>query len=235
MDLESVVEEAKALGPWHFNIEIAPGLWTADCNGQGVDVVDPQDMKALFGKYYPNGLSGKDVLDAACNSGVYCFLAHELGARTVKGLEIRDHWLEQAKFVKRIKYNRVINISFLRRDARVYFETTRKRYDIVLLNGILDHFPDPIHALMGYCNLARETIVVDALCSYDVPEHGFASQIESQIQALSGIAGLAWRPGGPRAIQQILRYKGFERTDIQWWHSVAGAAGEGRMRVVGCR
>jgi 2-polyprenyl-3-methyl-5-hydroxy-6-metoxy-1,4-benzoquinol methylase len=243
MEYGNVAEQAKALGPWHFNIEVLPGLWTADCNEEGetdpdkrgVAVIDPLEIKPLFARYYPNGLHGKDLLDVACNAGGYCFLAHELGARSVKGIEIRDHWLEQARFVKSLKYPRVGTISFSRRDVGVFLEKTRKHYDVVLFRGMLYHLPDPIHALMGYCDLARETIVVDSACSYEVPEHGFASMIESPTHVISGVNGLAWMPGGPRAVQQILRYKGFKRVDIQLWCAVPELAGQGRMRVVGSR
>jgi SAM-dependent methyltransferase len=243
LDRNSISSRAKALGPWLFDFELAPGLWTKDCNRQhdlypykqNVELVNPLELLSFFNKYYPSGLAGKDVLDITCNSGAYCFLAHELGARSAKGVDVRERWLEQARFIKSLKYPKAITVSFSNGDPKVYFKKTKRRFDIVIFRGILYRLPDPIHALMGYCDLAKETILVESDCVYDIRETCFVALAENHFDVMSGADGLAWLPGGPRAVQQILRYKGFKRVDIEAWHGVAGQANLGQMRIVGSR
>ena len=194
-DIDSIAERARALSPWRLKVELAPGLWTSDCNRvdesdpdkMNVAVIDPREIIPFFNKYYPGGLTDKDVLDVACNSGGYSFLARELGARSVTGFDIREHWIEQARFIKSIKYPTDISISFKKRDASMYFKKAKKQYDIIIFKGILYYLPDPINILMGYCDLARDAILIDSVCSYEIPEQCFAAVAETGGHMLSGV------------------------------------------------
>jgi tRNA (mo5U34)-methyltransferase len=193
-------------------------------------------MRSFFDKYYPAGLEGKDFLDVGCNSGGYCFLAHELGARCAVGIEIRDHWLAQAELIKNVKYPKAKTVRFEREDAGAYLRRSpKKTFDIVLFKGIFFHLADPIHALMGYCDLATDTLLVDTPCSYKIPENCLQPVRQSRTHLMNGIDGLGWVPGGPRAIQQILRQSGFEGTDIIYWRGDPNRSGWGRFRIVGKR
>jgi 23S rRNA G2069 N7-methylase RlmK/C1962 C5-methylase RlmI len=63
-------------------------------------LVNPSDLRPLLERLYPNGLDGKRFLDCACNAGGYSLLASDLGAYSF-GFDVRDHWIEQARFLKR--------------------------------------------------------------------------------------------------------------------------------------
>jgi len=240
---DSIVERARKLSPWHFNIELAPGIWTADCNcaeesdpdKKNVAIINPLEMRSFFKRYYPAGLAGKDCLDVGCNSGGYTFLAHELGARSAVGIEIREHWLAQAELVKAVKYPEIQNVYFERREVGAYLRDATRTFDIVLFKGIFFHLADPIHVLMGYCDLAMDTLLVDTPCSYEIPEECFQPKPQSRTHLMGGVDGLGWLPGGPRAIQEILRFKGFRRTEIVYWHGDPNRSGWGRLRIVAKR
>jgi 2-polyprenyl-3-methyl-5-hydroxy-6-metoxy-1,4-benzoquinol methylase len=203
MEPQAIAEQARALAPWRFNIEILPGLWTADCNPpsraatarRDPSVVDPQELKALLSKYYPDGLRGKDVLDVNCNAGSYVFLAHEWGARTIKGIEMDELLLAQARFVKSIKYPSIGVITFARRDASEYFETTKKHFDVVLFQEFPTRLVDPIHVLMGYCDLARETLIVTSLLQNCLSAPNFAGARRSRGARVRPARAWNWRRG----------------------------------------
>jgi tRNA (mo5U34)-methyltransferase len=40
------------------------------------------------------------VLDCACNCGAFLFWAKELGADECFGFDIRQHWIDQAEFLR---------------------------------------------------------------------------------------------------------------------------------------
>jgi len=223
-------------------VELPGGIRTGEWNkapaehpekGDAVAVA-PEEMRAFFTKYYPGGLSGKEVLDVACNAGGYCFLAHELGARAVTGFDVRQHWLDQAEFLRSVKYPSAVSVTFQRADASQFLDTSRKVYDIVIFKGIFYHLPDPIHTLMKACDAAAECILVDTASSSEVPEQCLSPYKESRTHVMSGVHGLAWLPGGPEAVRPILAHRGFKTIELVFWRAATQAA-RGRFRLIGSR
>jgi SAM-dependent methyltransferase len=179
-------------------------------------------------------LGGKDILDIGCNAGGYCFIAAELGARSAIGFDIRQHWLDQAAFIHRVKYPGLTNASFRIGDAKTALREMGS-VDMVIFDGIFYHLPDPITVLLQACAAARETIFVNTMTDDTIPEHCLAPKMESKTRLLSGVDGLAWAPGGPAAIQTILRYAGFTRFDVNFHVRSTDSDGKGRMEVIGRR
>src|SRR6516162_5622959 len=243
MTQKTILQRVKELAPWHFNIELDYGIRTGDCsepdaadaNKRNVATIKPEEMRSFFDKYYHQGLAGKDVLDVACNAGGYCFLAHELGARNVTGFDIREHWLDQAAFIKSVKYPDVKTVTFQSNSAQQFFDNGIKLYDIVIFKGIFYHLADPIHVLTQFCDATREKILVDSDSYDELPVQGPAPTSESRTHVMSGIEGLAWLPGGPKAVDEILRYKGFRSVDVAYWRRPEGKNARGRFRVIGSR
>jgi SAM-dependent methyltransferase len=196
--------------------------------------LDPRRIVPIFKRLYPEGLAGKDVLDIGCNAGGYCFLAAELGARSAVGFDIRQHWLNQAALIHRTKYPELKNVAFKIGDAKTALKDFGS-VDIVIFNGIFYHLPDPISVLLQACDVARETIFVNTMTDDTIPEHCLAPKMESKTRLLSGVDGLAWAPGGPAAIQTILRHAGFTRFDVNFHARSTGSDGKGRMEVIGRR
>jgi SAM-dependent methyltransferase len=243
-DVSTLVRRARELAPWHFDYEIAPGVNTASLNEEksndrdkrGVSVIDPSEMKRFFKKYYPNGLAGKELIDVGCNSGAYCFIAADLGAQRVTGFDVRQHWIDQAEFIRQLKYPRARNIHFNVKDVNKFVEASVKT-DITIFKGVLYHLADPIHVVLGLAERTREVILIDTESSNDIPEGAWVPIRESVTHVMSGVEGLAWRPGGPAAIQPLLEHVGFRRFQVPYWRREhrGGRPGDGRFRIIGAR
>jgi SAM-dependent methyltransferase len=191
-------------------------------------------MATFFERYYPNGLAGKDILDVACNSGGYCFVAGELGARRARGIDIRQHWIDQANFVHSVRYPHLDNVVvFELGDAKQTKDFGEA--DIVLFKGIFYHLPDPIHTLLYACAAAREVILVNTATDSTVPEHCLSLQRESRTHLMSGVDGIAHFPGGPAALRPVLEYAGFPYIDVVFWRHDLAAGNLGRMELVAHR
>ena len=234
-----LVAKARTLAPWHFNYRLTEDTCTADLNSSAasdpnksnVGTVDPSELKQFFGRYYPNGLAGKTVLDVGCNSGGYCFIAAQLGARRAIGFDIRQHWIDQANFIHSALYPNLSNVEFRLGDAK----TLTEEVEITIFKGVFYHLPDPIHVLLSLCSATKETILVDTASSEEVPEHCLFPIQESTSHLMSGVDGLSWFPGGPAAITPVLKYAGFTKIDLIFWHHKVVRDALGRFRVVAQR
>jgi SAM-dependent methyltransferase len=232
MDRAAIEKRARELAPWHFDFELFDGFRTASCNlgHRDFPVIDPLHMARFFGRHYRHGLSGKEVLDVACNAGGYCFVAGELGARCARGFDIRQHWIDQARFVHSVRYPHLDNVFFERGDAK-----EMKKFgvaDIVLFKGIFYHLPDPVHTLSEACAAAREMILVDTETDSTIPEDYLSVRRESRTALMSGVDGIARYPGGPAALRPILEHAGFRYVDVVYWRRNAR---RGRMALAAHR
>ena len=115
LDREALVEQIKALAPWHLNIQITNDLNTGEVfsesgeklirkdGGLGGDVSLKRFRESFLKKIdsiYSDGLEGKTFLDCACNAGGYCFWTREREIKSAFGFDVREHWVKQAQFVK---------------------------------------------------------------------------------------------------------------------------------------
>jgi tRNA (mo5U34)-methyltransferase len=237
-ELDLIVRRASALAPWHFDFELGDGHRTGELNDKNdpngkISGLDPSSIKGFFKKYYPNGLHGKDVLDVGCNSGGYCFVASELGANKVVGFDVRKHWIDQAEFIREVRYPGLTNIHFLLSDAQTSIETFGKA-DIVIFKGVFYHLPDPIHVLLKLCEAAREVIFVNTESDETIPERCLSPRVESTTRMMSGVHGLCWWPGGPAALRPVLEFAGFKEIAVPAWNRNV-AAGRGRFTIIGKR
>jgi len=239
-----ILRRAKELSPWHFDFEILPGVKTSSFNDPNhpdpsmrqVESIDPSEIVPILGEYYPSGLSGKEVLDVGCNAGGYCFMALELGARSATGVEVRQHWIDQAEWIKSLKYpNTGDAIRFEVSDLRLFLARQNRQFDIVIFKGVFYHLADPIGTLLDLCDATREFLLIDTASSDLIPEHCLAPIAESTTQVMSGVDGLAWLPGGPGAIRPALQFKGFQSIQLVFWRHGITQADRGRFRLVASR
>jgi SAM-dependent methyltransferase len=237
---EELLELVRALAPWHMDIPLAPHVSTRAGNrgsGSGAErmkLVNPSDLRPLLERLYPSGLEGKRFLDCACNAGGYSLLASDLGAYSF-GFDVREHWIEQARFLKR---------HFGKSDEQVRFEVCdlleagerlgNERFDICLFKGIFYHLPDPIMALKGVADRTDEVLILDTSCSTG-DEDGFLKLFSEGVEnPMSGVHHLAWLPTGPGVLARILEWLGFE-TCLVRWRRPASAPTLGRICIVGAR
>ncbi len=241
--LPEIEQTLRELGPWHFNMEVVPGIRTRSYNKESygdvdldkVGLIDPYEMKPLFEVILPEGgIAGRTLLDVGCNGGGYCFVAHELGAKAAYGFDVRDHWIKQCEFIKALKYPGADNLTFNTADVKIFEH--KQRYDVVLFKGVFYHLPDPISTTARLCELTERAIIIDTASRSDIPGECMVPWQESKTHVMSGVDGLAWFPGGPEVIAPIFRWCGFPHMRVVA-HKKGGAAERfrGRFRVVATR
>ena len=227
-----------------MNVELTSGIRTGDGNrgthdggDHPTNLIDPAELRPLLQQLYPNGLGSKRFLDCACNGGGYSLLASDLGAEYCFGFDVRDHWIQQARFLKR---------HFRKSDEQVRFEVCDlddagerlgdERFDICLFKGIFYHLPDPVAGLKAVADRTNEVLILDSEAVGGF-EDGFLKVISEGVDnPMSGVHGLAWRPTGPAVLARILEWLGFEATHVVVWrHYRPPNAHRGRIRIVGAR
>jgi 2-polyprenyl-3-methyl-5-hydroxy-6-metoxy-1,4-benzoquinol methylase len=239
MDAAALRMEMERLGPWHHDIEIAPGLSTM--NNRASD--DPAKQfqqhyspETMMGPWirnvYPDGLGGRSFLDCACNSGAHSIAAARLGAGRVFGFDAREHWVNQAKFLARAL--EMPDVSFGCCELKDLPGLRHEPFDVTLFSGIFYHLPDPMAGLKIAADLTRELLIVNTSV---LPRRGkvLTASSESATAVLSGVDGLAWMPSGPPVVQDILAWCGFPHTRIDMYWTPGFPKGWKRLQVLAAR
>ncbi len=228
MDDARLRREIERLGPWHLEVPVTPELTTrawlesspraGDAPRDEVSFFDPGPyFRAQLRRIYPAGLEGRSFLDCACNCGAYSFLAKEMGAGTCFGFDVRDRWIEQARFLKE---NRTVgpsrDMTFEVLDVYDLPAKHLPRFDIAMFKGIFYHLPDPVTALKLVADLTTELIVVNTSITKGLPDGLLAVKTESVEHPMSGVHGLSWYPTGPKVVGDILKWAGFVEARLVW-------------------
>jgi SAM-dependent methyltransferase len=241
-----LIEQIRALRPWHQNIRISESLQVMDAfdeqerqrvNNENVSMIDSGKRFGYKVRLiYPDGLAGKRFLDCACNAGGYCFWARDLGAESVFGFDVREHWIRQAEFVRQ---NRTIGpvdkMSFRVCDLLELGKLGIEPADFTLFKGIFYHLADPILGLKIAAEMTREVIWFNsARCFIDNTESLYCV-FEASEKLMSGVHDLSWIPSGPSVIAKMLYWLGF--TDIYHVFSkeYPDRPGFGRMEMMASR
>jgi tRNA (mo5U34)-methyltransferase len=225
MDVESLKDEIRRLGPWHHEIEVIPGVST----GLARDETYPKeygkvsflDMRQSFRSkllsVYPKGLDGRSVLDCGCNCGESLFWAKEIGAGHCFGFDAREHWIAQGRFLSEHSQLPSDGVTLEVNDLYEVPKMGLRPFDIVLFHGLLYHLPDPVTGLKIAGDLTKELIVVSTSTAAGLPDGVLRVGQESRTQLLSGIHGLNWYPSGPDVIARVLAWVGFVEWKLLWW------------------
>jgi SAM-dependent methyltransferase len=216
-----------------MEVEITPELSTReslDANAaeyppsfQEIRFVSPkEDFFKTFRMIYPNGLEGRSVLDCACNCGGILFWAKELGAGRCFGFDIREHWIEQARFLAQHREGPRGDIDFDICDLYELPKLGLEPFDIVFFRGIFYHLPDPITGLKIAADLTNELLVLNTATRAGLPDGLLAVSDESRTHAMSGVYGLNWFPTGPKVLDRVVRWAGFSESRCSWWAHMPG-------------
>jgi SAM-dependent methyltransferase len=239
---DALREEIVRLGPWHFDIEVAPGLTTGVSRGHEYPAeLGPVAMQDTRGQFrhklrtvYPDGLAGRSVLDSACNCGAYLFWAKELGAGRCFGSDVREHWIRQARFLQE---HRGGDTSDMRIEVRDLYDLTKldlEPFDVTVFTGVFYHLPDPVTGLRIAADLTRELLIFETATRSNHPDGYMAVEQEPVDQVMSGVYGLNWLPTGPQVLARILSWTGFEEVRMVRWVQEA-FPGRGRIGLVAAR
>jgi tRNA (mo5U34)-methyltransferase len=239
MDAEALKAEIRRLGPWHYVVEVIPGVTTALTHDEkypeeygDVTFLDwRESFRSKVLSVYPQGLDGRSVLDCGCNCGGCLFWAKELGAGQCYGFDVRDHWIAQGRFLAENSQLPSDGVTIEVRDLYELPALGLNPFDIVFFHGLLYHLPNPITGLKIAGDLAKELIVVNTATVSGMPDGLLAVGQESRTQVLSGIYGLNWHPSGPEVIARMLAWIGFVEWKLLWWKKEVNP-GRGRLEMV---
>jgi tRNA (mo5U34)-methyltransferase len=110
--------------------------------------------------------------------------------------------------------------------------------DITLFLGIFYHLPDPLLGLKIAADATKELIILETSTRTGLEDGALFLEREGKKpeQVLSGIYGLSWRPTGPRVMEDIFRWLGFEAMRVvRNLPTPFRGADRGRMRVLAAR
>ena len=222
LDPEALRAEIRRLGPWHQDLEIAPGIRTSerarddDPDPLGIgypNVLEPGRAIDRFLPYVlPYGFEGRSVLDCGCNAGGYLFEAKQRGAGRCFGFDVREHWLNQARFLSRFLPSD--GVEFEQLDLLGLRERKLEPFDVTFFFGLFYHLPDPVAGLKIAADLTRELLVLNTAADPKMKGHALTLSVESETQLMSGVHRLAWLPTSPYVLKQILKWCGFPHTRL---------------------
>lgn len=220
---EQLRAEILQLGPWHQDLEIAPGVRTGlpipgvvDPLGVGSPgILQPKLMIDLLVRdFFPAGFAGRSVLDCACNAGGYLFEARNHGAGRCFGFDVREHWIKQARFLA--QHLGSDDIEFAQSDLLELHRLNLPVFDVTFFFGIFYHLPDPAAALRIAADHTRELLVVNTAADPQRSTNALTLSLESDTMLMSGVHRLAWLPTSPRVVEEIARWCGFPHTRVHY-------------------
>lgn len=219
--------EILRLGPWHHDVEVAPGIRTGDPVPPGTypaelgtpavskpDLWIAELVKDLFG----DGFGGRSVVDCGCNAGGHLFAAAKRGAGRCYGFDVREHWIHQARFLAR--HLPGDDIAFGIHEIDAMRAMNPEPFDVAFFFGVFYHLPDPVASLRVIADLTRELLILNTAFIRKRGVDALLLNSESRTRVMSGVHGLAWMPTGDRVLREILAWCGFPhsrlRTIVDW-------------------
>lgn len=221
-DRSETMRQLQAMGPWHMSIQLDNGLNTGQAfskDGHNLKLSENDGITLLklrdgflnqLDKIYPDGLAGKRFLDCACNAGGYCFWAAERGVDKAFGFDVRNHWIDQAKFVQSKRNN--TSPDQLQFDTCDLYDLPHRNlnpFDITMFKGIFYHLPDPIGGLKIAADLTTELLYFNSATLWGEEDGHLKCGWECREHVMSGVHGFRWFPTGPQVIVEILTWLGF--------------------------
>lgn len=149
MDRATIESRVRSSGYWYHNLNLH-GYQTNPAMGDY-----PERRWKLLEPFIPQDLSGKTVLDLACNSGFFSIKMKQRGAKHVLGVDVPGQ-IEQAKFVAEL-YG--ADIELIAQNVYEFVLTNSTKFDYVLFLGLFYHLRHPLLVLDRAAELTREKML----------------------------------------------------------------------------
>ena len=237
---DALREEIIRLGPWHQDVEVRPGISTAlsleapagtyDEAYPGLHLQRRKPFLDLLSVLYPGGLEGRRVLDCACNAGAYVFYAKEAGAGECLGFDVREHWIDQARFLAQHRSAASDGVRFEVADLYDLPPLGLEPFDLTLFYGIFYHLPDPIHGLRIAADLTSELLFIRTAVRLGRPDGSLDLEREGTTRRTTGVYGLSWLPTGPQVMERMLGQLGFPHVRASYVPGSARGQNPGQIR-----
>ena len=244
---DELTKQIELMRPWHHDVELFDGFSTGKVfspdgrlpgpENDGVSLISPRTpFHSRLDRLYPDGMTGKSFLDCACNGGGYCFWAREKDIQRCVGFDVREHWIQQARFVQQHRtVHPTDRIEFHVRDLLDVPEMGLKPFDLTLFSGIFYHLPDPVTGLKIAADLTTDVFILNtAMMPNSEHPRGLTMVRESRTRVMSGVHELAWFPNGKETLRDILLWMGFKDLKVTLLTEV-DAIGRSRIEVIAGR
>jgi tRNA (mo5U34)-methyltransferase len=249
VNAEHLKQEIVRLGPWHHDIQVTPevntSVWkdappgTYDDSLGPVPVCDESWRNFFMEKMYsvyPTGLEGRTVLDCGCNCAECLLWAKQLGAGDCFGFDVRDHWIDQARFLlEHYELGPTDGINVTVSDIYELPKLGLSPFDITLFHGLFYHLPEPIGGLKIAADLTRELLVLNTATKTDVPERVLALGDPDPEVLLSGVHGVRWLPSGAGVLKELLSWLVFAESRVLVELRDMPREGVGRIELMASR
>lgn len=152
-----------------------------------------------YGEFLPKDRSVK-ILDAGCGGGEFISFLRELGYKHIIGVDIDEDSVQYAK------QNLGLEDIFCA-DIVTYLEDTSERFDLVVLNDVLEHFPkwEGIDLLKRIYAILR----TEGYLFVKTPNMGNPFNLRSRYMDITHEVGFT-----KTSLEQILRLAGFDITAL---------------------
>lgn len=210
---KKVDEFEKTVG-WYQDIDLGNGIHTKTKSYWGEDLDHPRFRWGEVEKAVPEDLSGMSVLDIGCNAGYFSFEAKTRNADFVCGVDLKQGYIDQAKFCADVKG---LDVDF--RTLSIYdLEKLERTFDLVFCVGILYHCKYLYKAIEQVAALTKKIVIIESAIyrtnrsflphfinkSEETPLVQFVGYSRTQGKKLPGY----WHPNIP-AIKEMFLEHGF--------------------------
>lgn len=162
---QEIQSEVNRLAPFYHKVELPYGLSTVvpEVSRRKVEYTRIANLvKHAFPAFIDvcgGSLQGKRVLDIACNCGGFALEAAKLESDYVLGIDIVDHYIEQANFIKRALGLNQIDFKLM--NVENLDESTVGLFDVSFCFGILYHLENPIQVMKKLASVTKSIMLVD--------------------------------------------------------------------------
>ena len=157
-----------AFPEWHYAFRFDAGVGVEVRYRSGAPARAADHPLQRFAHFMPpllaaagGSLTGKRVLDIACNAGFWSIQCALLGAAEVVGFDGRPELVEQARLLQS-----VVGARCARFECLDFFDMTPARlgtFDVVLNLGLLYHLPDPLDVLRRSLAMTSRLMLLDTM------------------------------------------------------------------------
>ncbi len=162
---EKILEVRDFLSPWHHNIPLPHGIYTAAC-----DEYYPahREIMRVVRDRLGGVFAGRRVADIGCLEGYFSIECARQGAE-VLGIDGKVLNVRKCEFVQSVLD--VPAVMFVQRDAMQVTRESSGRFDVILALGLLYHLADPYTFLQNLTGLCDGFVVIDThVALADQPE-----------------------------------------------------------------
>lgn len=143
---------------WYQNIDLKNGVQTKTRRVWGEEADHPRQRWEWMQSGFPTDFTGKTVLDVGCNAGFFSFVAAERGAKRVLGVDLKQGYIDQARFANDVRGDKVEFQTAGVNDVTKFGE----QFDITICIGLLYHVRDIYGAIEAIAAVTKEMAIVES-------------------------------------------------------------------------